>query len=160
MSLPVAVEAVLGAVEGARPIVALRESTIVYPLVNAAHVVGVALLFGSIVPLDLRLAGWQAGVVPVDRAARLLLPVTVAGLALAMIAGLLLFATDARGYAGSTLFQIKMLLLALAIINALALRRVAWRGDVAPALRLRVAGLVSALAWLGVIVLGRLVGYF
>ena len=33
---------------------ALRASIWLYPLVNTGHVVGIALLFGAIVPLDLR----------------------------------------------------------------------------------------------------------
>ena len=39
----------------------LRNSVWSYPLVNAAHILGVALLVGSIVPLDLRLLGaWRS----------------------------------------------------------------------------------------------------
>ena len=35
----------------------LRTSIWLYPLVNTGHVVGIALLFGAIVPVDLRLLG-------------------------------------------------------------------------------------------------------
>lgn len=147
----------LAAVEAWPAVAALRLSTLGYPLVNAAHLVGVALLFGAIVPLDLRLAGWRRDV-PADRAARLLLPVAVAGLALAVTAGLLLFATDARAYAASTLFRIKMVAVALAVANALLLRQVDWRAS--PGGVARLAGPASATLWLAAIVLGRLVGYF
>lgn len=156
--MSLALDATFGALEDWAPVAALRASAIAYPLVNAAHVVGVALLFGAIVPLDLRLAGWRADAIAVDRAARLLLPVAIAGLALAVAAGLLLFATAARDYAASPLFQAKMVLLGLAVANALVLRRVAWRA--VQTTRVRVAGVASALSWLGVIILGRLVGYF
>jgi hypothetical protein len=152
-------DALLGAIEQWPAVAALRGSVLAYPLVNAAHVVGVALLFGAIVPLDLRLAGWRRDAGAVDPLARLLLPVAVAGLAIAAVAGLMLFATDARAYAGSALFRTKVVLILLAIGNALALRRVDWRRD-PPGRPVRIAAAASVLLWLGVIVLGRLVGYF
>ena len=153
------IEAALAALEQAPLVEALRNSTYVYPLVNAFHVVGIALLFGGIVPLDLRLAGWRRDTAPVDPLARLLLPVAIFGLVLAIATGLLLFATDARAYAESWLFRTKLVLIAAALVNALALRRIDWRsGDPVPR-RVAWAGIVSLLLWLGVIVVGRLIGY-
>jgi hypothetical protein len=155
-----ALAGVLGSLEQLPAIAALRGSVLAYPLVNALHLVGVALLFGAIVPLDLRLAGWRRDTIPVDRLARVLLPVAVAGLLIAACAGLLLFATDARAYAASPLFRAKILLIGVALLNALGLRAIDWRGAVASAWPMRVAGAASLLLWLGVLVLGRLVGYF
>ena len=148
----------LAAVENLPAIAALRESYLVYPLVNALHIVGVALLFGAIVPLDLRLAGWRRESSAVDGLSRLLLPVAVFGFLLAALAGLLLFATDARAYAASPLFQAKLLLIALALANALALRRVDWR-NAGSSRRVALAGAASVILWLGAILLGRLIGY-
>ena len=54
----------------------LRSSIWLYPLVNTGHVVGIALLFGAIVPLDLRLLGCWASV-PLDHLARILIPVAI-----------------------------------------------------------------------------------
>ena len=159
MSLGPTLAEFLEAIEESAPVGALRESVLAYPLVNAVHIIGVALLFGAIVALDLRLLGWRRDAVAVDGIARLLVPVAVAGLALAIPAGLLLFATDARAYAASPLFQAKMLLVALAIANALWLRTTDWRGA-SGGPRAALAGAVSLLLWLGAIVLGRLVGYF
>lgn len=150
----------LGALENLPAIVALRESTLAYPLVNALHIVGVALLFGAIVPLDLRLTGWRREAGQVDGLARLLLPVAVFGFLIAACAGLLLFATDARAYAASPLFQAKLVLITLALVNALSLRRIDWRQPGPPDQRIAVAGAVSIMLWLAVIILGRLVGYF
>lgn len=152
-------DGVLEAVENAAPIAALRESTFAYPIVNTLHIIGIALLFGAIVTLDLRLLGWRREAAPVDRLAGLLLPVAIAGLAVAIPAGLLLFATDARAYAASPLFQAKILLIALAIGNALWLRASERRGS-PPERRAALAGGASIVLWLGAIVLGRLVGYF
>jgi hypothetical protein len=147
----------LGAVEGLAFVAALRDSYLVYPLVNALHIIGIALLFGAIVPLDLRLAGWRRESGTVEALARLLIPVALFGFVVAAAAGLLLFATDARAYAASPLFRVKMLLIAAALANALLLRRVDWRRTGSK--RLALAGAASAMLWLAVIVLGRLVGY-
>ena len=145
----------------------LRGSTWLYPLVNAGHIVGIALLFGAIAPLDLRLIGvWSK--IPLDDLFRVLIPVAVVGLGLAACAGGLLFISKATAYAASALFQAKMLMLALGIVNALAyqlLRRRQRRAGSGDAGRnsvplQRLMGAASIVTWLSVIVLGRLVGYF
>ncbi len=148
----------LAALENLSFIAALRDSWLAYPLVNALHIIGVALLFGAIVPLDLRLAGWRRDAAAIDGLSRLLLPVAMFGFALAACAGLLLFATDARAYAASPLFQAKIVLIVLALGNAFALRRIDWRN--AGSKRVALAGAASVLLWLAAIVLGRLIGYF
>jgi hypothetical protein len=147
------------ALEQASPIVALRESTLAFPLVNAAHIIGIALLFGSIVALDLRLLGWRRDAGSAEAFTRLLVPVAIGGLLIAIPAGLLMFATDARAYAASPLFQAKMVLVILGAANALWLRAVERRGSVPPS-RAAFAAAASILLWLGAIVLGRMVGYF
>lgn len=143
----------------------LRGSTWAYPFVNAAHIVGIALLFGAIVPLDLRLAGFWRGV-PVAPLRRVLVPIAVLGLCLAITAGVLLFIAKAADYAASALFQAKMVLVALALTNAAALRLApAWRAKEETAASIagiwpRIAGIASMVLWFSAILLGRLVGYF
>ena len=159
MSAGSTLDGLLAALEQAGPVAALRDSTFAYPLVNTLHVIGVALLFGAIVALDLRLIGWRRAAGPVEGFASLLLPVAIGGLLLAVPAGLLLFATDARAYAASPLFQAKMLLIVLALGNVLWLRTSDWRGE-RPPRRVALAAAASILSWLGVIVLGRMLGYF
>ncbi|HUG21738.1 hypothetical protein [Piscinibacter sp.] len=138
----------------------LRASIWLYPLVNTGHVVGIALLFGAIVPLDLRLLGCWNGV-PLDALARTLIPTAIAGLVLAVATGALLFATQPLDYVGEPLFGIKMALLGAALINALMLRLSPQWGEPRPLSppAWRIAGIVSVLLWLGVITAGRLIGY-
>jgi len=159
LSVGPTLDGMFAALEQAAPIAALRESTYAFPLVNAAHIIGIALLFGSIVALDLRLLGWRRDAGPAGVFTRLLVPVAIGGLLIAIPAGLLMFATDARAYAASPLFQAKMVIVALAIANALWLRAAERRG---PMLQFRaaLAGAASIVLWLVAIVLGRLVGYF
>jgi hypothetical protein len=145
---------------------ALRGSVWVYPLVNAAHILGVALLVGSIVPLDLRLLGvWRS--VPLTPLWGVLTRTAGAGLILAMIFGALLFITRASEYTASNLFISKMAVVALGTANALALR-VLPQTQVSeitltkgkPPARLRLAGGISLVTWLTALTLGRLIGYF
>jgi len=137
----------------------LRASIWLYPLVNTGHVVGIALLFGGIVPLDLRLAGCWRGV-PIDQLARISIPVAMFGLVLAASTGALLFATRPLDYVGEPLFGFKMALVAAALLNALALRRFGrLAASAAPRPAWRTAGIVSIVLWLGVIACGRLIGY-
>lgn len=153
----------LAALQGSALATALRLSYYGYPLVNAAHIVGIALLFGAIVPLDLRLLGFWPSV-PAPMLARILVPTAITGLALAVVTGSLLFSVGAVKYAGLGVFQLKMLLVLAATANALLLSRIAGWGEDAsshPAIRLRVAfaaGFSIAL-WLAVIMCGRIIAY-
>lgn len=156
----------LATLEGTALARALRDSVWVYPLVNAGHVFGVALLVGAIVPLDLRLLGaWRK--VPLVPLWCVLTRAAAAGLCLAVGFGALLFATRATEYAASGFFLAKMTLVAVATVNALALRTggiARWlqseHADVPVPPRVRGAAALSLACWLTVLVLGRLVGYF
>jgi hypothetical protein len=142
----------------------LRASVWLYPLVNTGHVVGIALLFGAIVPLDLRLLGAFRST-PLAPLVSTLVPVAIAGLLLALLTGSLLFATRPLDYVGEPLFGIKLALLAAAVLNALWLRLDPhWRHlgaapGATPCQGWRVHGALSVLLWLGVITAGRLIGY-
>jgi hypothetical protein len=144
----------------------LRDSVWVYPLVNAGHIAGVALLVGSIVPLDLRLLGaWRSAAL--GPLWQVLTRTAGAGLALAVVFGALLFVTRATEYAASSLFLTKMAVVGVAIANALLLRllpraaivRMGAPGGPVP-LRARLGAAISLGGWLAALTLGRLVGYF
>lgn len=160
------IEQALVSVENLAFIPALRNSTFMYPLVNAGHILGVALLVGGIVPLDLRLLGlWRQ--YPVMMFVHVLRITSAIGLGLAVIFGALLFATAATDYAGSLLFQAKIGLVVLGGSNALILGRVLERQPIqslpmqAPMpLPLRAGALLSVIVWVGTLILGRLLGYF
>lgn len=149
----------LAALEAAPAIEWLRLSSWGYAAVNTLHVVGIALLFGAIVPLDLRLAGWRRGDASLAALSRLLLPVCKFGLVLAALTGFLLFAADARAYAASPFFQAKLAVIAAALLNAGLLRRVNWHAPRLSGRRLAAAGAASLLLWLAAIGLGRWIAY-
>lgn len=160
------VEQALVFVENLAFVSALRNSTLAYPLINAGHIFGVALLVGGIVPLDLRLLGlWRH--YPVMMFVDVLRVTSALGLGLAVVCGVLLFATAAPDYAGSTWFRVKMALVLLGVLNALTLGQVLKRRDIqnlpmgAPMpLPVRAGALASLLVWMSALILGRLLGYF
>lgn len=131
----------------------LKGSRWVYPAVNAGHILGVALLVGAVVPLDLTLAGVVRRADP-RAALALLRPFALAGLVLAVSCGGLLFATQAADYLVNPVFQAKMAVFALAVLNAAAHLVVAPGGAAGRAL-----ALVSLALWPTVLILGRMVGY-
>lgn len=160
------IDQVLIALENLALVAALRNSTFAYPLVNAGHILGIALLVGGIVPLDFRLLGvWRR--VPVMHFIDVLRTTAAVGLGLAVICGLLLFATAAEDYAGSTLFLAKILLVVAGASNALILSRLLRSPDVQGLplnarmpLTVRAGALLSLAFWISALILGRLLGYF
>jgi len=132
---------------------------LIYPIANTAHVIGAIMVVGAIGILDLRVLGYGRDL-PTHRLSSALTPIAVAGLALMVISGVLLFVADARALAGSPIFLTKLGLIALAGLNALAFR-VGWRrlDDHPPVSARLLAGLSLAL-WLAVVIAGRLIAYF
>ena len=148
----------------------MRVSRWGYALVNTAHVAGLALLVGSILPLDLRLLGILQRQEPLAPLARVLVPCAASGLVLALSSGLLLFLAGPADYAAAPLFLAKMGLVTLGVVSALLTHALAARNrqagaDAAAALaglsprRLRLAGAVSLVAWSGALVCGRLLAF-
>ena len=143
---------------------ALRASRWVYPIVNTSHILGLALLFGAILPLDLRLLGFWPGLA-LRPLKQILVPVAVCGLLLSLTSGALLFSVHAVKYAAIPLFQVKLLLILAALANALWLLRSAdWILAQVPEMpvdsrRLRWAGGLSIALWLAVIFSGRFLAY-
>lgn len=128
-----------------------------YAGVNALHVLGIALLVGAIVPLDLRLLGWRRRL-PLTALGRLLQPVAIAGLLLALTTGALLFLADPGGYAATPLFLAKLTLIGLAIANALALNLGPGLAGASPG-RLRIAGVLSLGLWFAALAAGRFLAF-
>lgn len=151
-------ESLAAAIEASDVAVWLRRSRWTYPAVNTAHIFGVALLFGAIVPMDLRLAGLWGRHLPVPAVVGLLRPVAAGGAALALLTGALLFAVQATDYVALPLFWAKIGLVTLGLGHALSHPGIAATGLARTPLQRRV-GLTSLALWSAVIVCGRMLGY-
>lgn len=142
----------------------MRSSPLLYPLVNVAHVLGLALLVGPIVMLDLRLLGLSRRL-PLRLLVQHLLPWSIFGLVVMVASGFLLFVAEATAYAVNSVFQIKMALVAAGIVNAIVFELIAlrswrdWENSAVPPF-CRLLAFLSLLIWPLVAVSGRLIAYF
>ena len=152
-------ESLLQALQATDLAQALRFSRFGYAAVNALHILGIALLVGSILPLDLRLLGAWPGV-PREALLRVLVPVAAFGLLLAVVAGALLFSIRATEYADLTVFRLKLALIATGAASALILHlRHGFLLESAGTARLRAAAALSLICWLGALIAGRLIAF-
>ena len=151
--------------EGTGWSVAIRESTMLYPVIETTHVLMLCLFLGMIALLDFRLLGVGLRGVPVSQVAGQLLPWALVGFLFMAGSGMLLFYSGPVRAFGNIFFRIKMAMIVLTGINALLFhftiyRRVAeWDCDAMPPWRARLAGFFSLLLWCGVVISGRLQAY-
>lgn len=147
-------------IEGSLPVRALVEIAWLYPTISALHLFGIALVFGSIVPVDLRLLrvlGPQFDAVLVS-----LVRTAVIGFALAVTTGFLLASVRIADYASNPAFLAKMLILAAAGSNALVLRVMSGSRHAADAVATPAgasAAAISLALWIAAILAGRWIAF-
>lgn len=142
----------------------VRESLWLFPAIETIHLLGMALLLTTIAAFDLRLLGLTLRGTPVHELARRLLPWAWAGFAVQVITGALLFSSEATKMAVNPAFRLKMLLIVLAGLQALAFRLLArrmpaWDANRPTPMTARLAGLSSLALWIGVVAAGRWIGF-
>lgn len=152
-------DALLAEIESLALVQYLRFGQWSYAAANTAHVLGIALLVGSILPLDLRLLGaWRD--VPRSELVQVLVPFAAGGLALAVMAGLTLFSVQALEYAEHPLMLIKLGLVMMGTAGALLLHaRFGFLLEGASERRLAVHAGISMTCWIGALILGRLIAF-
>jgi hypothetical protein len=160
-------EALLVWLEGSALGQLMRSSGVwAYGVVNLAHILGLATLFGAVLVLDLKLLGlWRR--VPLAALDRPALSLACAGFALAVVSGTALIATNATEYRGNPFLAIKLTAIALGLLNAgVAQFLPAWRERHAEPLppgrraALAAVGGTSLLCWLAAVAAGRMIGYW
>lgn len=145
--------------------IAIAEDPVLFPWLETFHVLAVVTVFGVMLMVDLRLLGRASRDYPVSALLRSLLPVTWIAFAAALATGALMFCSNPVGYAGNSYFQAKLALILLAGANMSVFHLVTAKGiarwDLSPHLPAapRLAGLLSMLLWIGVIVCGRWIGF-
>jgi hypothetical protein len=137
----------------------------IFPIMESVHVMALAVVFGTIMVVDLRLLGFASTHRPFARMSSELLRITWGAFVVAAATGTLMFMTNARVYVGNTSFRVKMVLLALAGINMAIFhlttgRSVArWSQEpAAPGLG-KITATLSLALWVGVIFAGRVIGF-
>ncbi|HLI84430.1 MAG TPA: DUF6644 family protein [Bryobacteraceae bacterium] len=159
------VDGFLKTVEASGLAARLRDSLLLFPLLESTHVLGLALVFGTVLAIDLRLLGVASAHRPFRRMSSEILKWTWAAFALTALTGTLMFTTNARVYYHNFYFRAKMLLLLLAGINMLVFEltagRQVHRWDKAPAAPPagKVAAILSIAFWVGIVCMGRIIGF-
>lgn len=117
--MPNLLDALLKLLQGSALGEAVRSAEYLYPMLEASHILGIALLVGPAYAFDFRLLGIGHRVLPVTAAARHLLPVSHIGFAIAVITGIALLSAQATTVAGTGAAPWKFGLLILACLNVL-----------------------------------------
>jgi hypothetical protein len=139
----------------------IRESALLYPMIMTTHLACIAFFGGLIVTTDLRLLGVIMTDTPAPQLISRLRPWKWFGFLLMITCGILLASSKADTYYPNPYFRMKMLLLAMVGVHAMAFhgsvygRRAPASGGMAKA-----AGVLSLALWLGVLSMGRWIAYY
>ena len=134
-----------------------------WPILEALHFLGMILLIGPLLVIDLRLLGFQR-LMP-TASIHELLPLAIIGFWINAITGILFFFGDPYRYAVNISFQLKMLLLVLAGLNFLLFQFKASPLLSGPGASTEIPGMAKGVAWasllfwFGVLAFGRLIPY-
>ena len=135
-----------------------------YPLVITAHSIGLALLVGLLVVIDLRVLGFAKGAALPGL--RKVMTVVWIGFWCNAISGAMLFVVDAKKDYYSWLFRSKLLFIALGLIMGARITSTVLKktdeyasGDADAPRQAKVLAVVSLLAWASAIFVGRWLAY-
>ncbi|MFT3734946.1 MAG: hypothetical protein QM776_07980 [Rhodocyclaceae bacterium] len=138
------------------PLAVWLRSSLAYPVLETAHIMGLAAFFGSLLVVELCLLGALRRF-DANALARSVLPWSLLAFAVVVMSGLAMFFARATELIANTAFVIKLLLIMTAGCNAAWLHS---RGPLDASNWLtRLQAAISLLIWLAVIVCGRWIAY-
>lgn len=138
----------------------LRSAPFVYPSLEALHIISIAITFGSLWIVEMRLLGVRVldlDKIDANMLAKATLPWTVIGFMFAAIFGSLMFLARASDLIGNSAFLWKIMLITAAGTNAAILHS---RGPLDSSnVMTRVQALLSIALWIAIIFCGRWIAY-
>ena len=138
----------------------VRESVWLFPAIEAVHLLGLCLLGGALLVVDLRLMGFGLRNQPVALIARSARPWLLAGIAVMLTTGVLLFMSEAVKCYYNPSFRVMITTLPFALLFTFAVReRVASREGFVTSWKSRLIATVSLMLWLTVAMAGRWIGF-
>jgi len=143
----------------------MRTSLKAVAIINAFHIMSIVTVFGTIFIVDLRLLGYPNVKRSFMRMHHDLLRWTWGAFGIAAVTGVLLFMVNAVTYHRNTAFWLKMAAMALAAVNMLVFEHgtmksaASWDKGVSPPQAAKIAGALSIVLWVAVIVFGRWIGF-
>jgi len=158
------VQSILESVQSSAVAEWMRDTNPAMQVVESTHVLAAVLVLGTVLIADLRLLGITDSQRAFTRIGRETLPLTWAAFAVAVVTGSLMFTTSAQTYFGNVAFQLKGLALLAAGLNMLVFQLLTVRGMAEwdfgkPPRAARIAGVISLLLWVAVVLLGRWIGF-
>ena len=144
---------------------AIRENDVLFPSIESVHVLAICLVVGSIMAVDLRLLGFASVKRPLSAVTRGILPLTWGAFVVAVASGFLMFISNAAKYLGNGFFVAKLCLIAAAGLNMLVFHFISahdqprWDLQARLPLSARLAGGISMMLWIAVVVCGRWIGF-
>jgi hypothetical protein len=136
------------------------ESILAYPTILTLHTVGLALVVGTAIVVDLRTLG-VGEAIPLATL-RNLFRIFWLGFGINLASGLVLFASEATTKGTQPVFYIKLALVATGLVVTSAIRRGTFAGhgaETGPTPRARALAIASLAIWAAAIVAGRLMAY-
>ncbi len=155
----------LASLESSNLATGIRDSLYVFPLIESLHVLGLTMVFGTMLIVDLRLLGIASIRRPFTRITSDIMKWTWASFIWTAATGVLMFITNASVYYHNFFFRTKIVLLALAGINVLIFELTSgrtvhrWHKDASAPLAGRTAAILSLVLWITIIVMGRWIGF-
>ena len=139
----------------------IRDSSWLFPVIEAIHLLGFGLTLGAVLVIELRLLGFGMDQQPVAKLASHAQPWLFGGIALMFASGIPLFMSEAIKAYYSFAFWIKMASLFAALIYTFTLRRRVTRDDhiLKTPRRARMLAAMSLMLWFGVAWGGRWIGF-
>jgi hypothetical protein len=135
-----------------------------WPAMQTLHLIGFTLLFGTVGLFDLRALGVAKGI-PLAAVHRLI-PWGVAGFIGNILLGIVFFSVHPEQYFYNNAFRLKLIFMAIAGANMLAFYATgsfkeakALPGDAAIPVHIKIIAGISLLAWVAVLICGRLITF-
>jgi hypothetical protein len=137
----------------------IKESLWYFPAIEAVHLLGLAMLGGAILVVDLRMLGVGITGQPIAAVARAANRWLIASIAVLVGTGVLLFVSEAVKCYYNPSFWVKMSALALGLVFTFTIRnRIARAERVAPTVY-RLVAVLSISVWFVVAAAGRWIGF-
>jgi hypothetical protein len=138
---------------------AIRASTWLFPVIESFHLLGLVVIGGSVLVVDMRLLGLGLRNQPVAQLARDAQRWFVGSLIVMLSSGALLFTSEATKCYYHAAFWVKMTSLLLAILFTVTVRRKVIGANRATPLHSRLVALASVTLWSAVGIGGRWIGF-
>ena len=135
------------------------------PTIQSIHIVGIAMVMGSVLMIDLRILGWAGMDQTLRQTSRRFGPWLTGSLSLLLATGILMVIGEPVRELVTFSFWLKMALVAVGTVvaaifqAALGRHEQPWEETLVHRPSIRGLAILTVLIWAGIIVLGRLIAY-